>query len=448
MLNSHQAAVDLLDGRRKIYSHRPILTMAGELIGLDSVMLFLNYGPTWSAHRRLTNFALSPAAKYQTVQADMAALLCEGLANTPDTYSSQLRLMTGRVIMKIVYGVFVESSEDSYIAYAEETLDLIVQAMVPGSFVVDFLPFLKHLPKSTPFIQFHKFASRTRKMLLKMFDDPIQHVLNDIRNGDSTPSFSRDAIVKESLKKPDKHTVEVGGLHLTPQALHDVTWISGGMYGAASETTYGALMTFFLAMTLNPSIQKRAQEELDLVLLSSGASFPTLEHKNRLPFLEAVIKETLRWIPGFPFGLPRRVASDDYYNGYFIPANTTVFFNTWAISRTPGSKYPPEEFHPERFLDADETNLDPRSYVFGFGSRLCPGAKLAENTIYITAASVLSCFDILLPLDKEGKEYTFEPEFSANEQSTRSPLPFPCRIQPRSAEKLKTISERALQCNV
>ena len=61
-------------------------------------------------------------------------------------------------------------------------------------------------------------------------------------------------------------------------------------------------MTFVLAMVLNPGIQKRAQEELDSALSASGASFPSFELRNQLPYLEAVVKETLRWHPVFPFG--------------------------------------------------------------------------------------------------------------------------------------------------
>jgi cytochrome P450 len=78
-------------------------------------ILLRNYGPAWRAHRRITAYALSSSAvaNYQVVQADMAALLCSGLLNSPETYYTQIRLLTGRIIMKVLYGVFVESPEES-----------------------------------------------------------------------------------------------------------------------------------------------------------------------------------------------------------------------------------------------------------------------------------------------------------------------------------------------
>jgi cytochrome P450 len=63
-------------------------------------------------------------------------------------------------------------------------------------------------------------------------------------------------------------------------------------------------MTFVFAMITHPTVQQRAQAELDSALRSSaaGVAFPTFEMKSQLPYLEAVIKETLRWHPIFPLG--------------------------------------------------------------------------------------------------------------------------------------------------
>jgi hypothetical protein len=110
---------------------------------------------------------------------------------------------------------------------------------------------VKHLPISTPFIRFRKYAIKARKMIFKLRDDPLQHVLNDIvgcfpeygveltvdpyrqRRGDSTPSITRDILVKESADTlgSGARTIDAGGLHLTPEALNDISWVSGSMYG-------------------------------------------------------------------------------------------------------------------------------------------------------------------------------------------------------------------------
>lgn len=67
-----------------------------------------------------------------------------------------------------------------------------------------------------------------------------------------------------------------------------VTMNAGGML--ASES---ALLTFLLAMARFPEIQKRAQTEVDGVC---GDRLPTMADRARLPFVDAVLSEVLRWV--------------------------------------------------------------------------------------------------------------------------------------------------------
>jgi hypothetical protein len=64
--------------------------------------------------------------------------------------------------------------------------------------------------------------------------------------------------------------------------------------------TVSAILSFFLAMTLYPQVQKRAQDELD-TLLAPGL-MPTFEDRPRLPYIEAVTREVMRWHPVAPEG--------------------------------------------------------------------------------------------------------------------------------------------------
>lgn len=75
-------------------------------------------------------------------------------------------------------------------------------------------------------------------------------------------------------------------------------------------------------MTLHPEIQKKAQTELDEVV---GANrFPDFDDYDSLPYIQAILLESARWLPVAPLGLPHRLTTDDYYNGYFIPKGTVV----------------------------------------------------------------------------------------------------------------------------
>ena len=80
-------------------------------------------------------------------------------------------------------------------------------------------------------------------------------------------------------------------------------------------------------MALHPNVVRKAQEELDRVIGSER--LPELSDWGRLPYISALIKELLRWVCPFPFGIPKRVMEDDVYQGYFIPGGATVIENLW-----------------------------------------------------------------------------------------------------------------------
>lgn len=87
------------------------------------------------------------------------------------------------------------------------------------------------------------------------------------------------------------------------------------------------MCAFFFAMSQNPMVQEKARRELDAVVGSSR--LPGLMDRESLPYVNAVVKETLRWQNVAPLGLPHVSTSDDEYNGYFIPKDTIVMANVW-----------------------------------------------------------------------------------------------------------------------
>ena len=123
-------------------------------------------------------------------------------------------------------------------------------------------------------------------------------------------------------------------------------------------------------MVLNPKAMKKAQEELDRVV--GKEELPDYSHKERLPYIDALVKEVLRWNPPLPISLPNRAMQDDVYRGRLIPEGAIVIQNVWAICRD-RSIYPdPETFNPDRFLKDGKINpliFNPEDRVFGTGRR-------------------------------------------------------------------------------
>lgn len=83
--------------------------------------------------------------------------------------------------------------------------------------------------------------------------------------------------------------------------------------------------------------------------------------------------------------------------------------------------YPnPFDFDPARYLShtaeqpstVTRTNPDPRAFVFGYGRRICPGRHLAEDSLFITAATILSVFNILPCIDDDGNPLKTQVEYT------------------------------------
>lgn len=111
----------------------------------------------------------------------------------------------------------------------------------------------------------------------------------------------------------------------------EVSSLSGGLFGAGSDTSSATMTTFILAMTVfGDKVIPKAQEELDRVVGRDRS--PTWTDEENLPYIRAVVKEAFRWRPVAVLGgTPHANTEDDYYNGYFIPKGSTILGNLWAV---------------------------------------------------------------------------------------------------------------------
>lgn len=75
-------------------------------------------------------------------------------------------------------------------------------------------------------------------------------------------------------------------------------------------------------MALYPEVQKKAQAELDRVVGSTR--LPEFSDLDRMPYIQAVRLETLRWLPLVPFSIPHATSESDVYEGYYIPKGALV----------------------------------------------------------------------------------------------------------------------------
>ena len=82
-------------------------------------------------------------------------------------------------------------------------------------------------------------------------------------------------------------------------------------------------------MAIHADAQKAAQEELDAVI--GHERFPTFSDRSSLPYVNALLKEVMRWHVSSPIGVAHRSSADDVYEGRFIPSGTLVIPNAWYV---------------------------------------------------------------------------------------------------------------------
>ena len=237
---------------------------------------------------------------------------------------------------------------------------------------------------------------------------------------------------------------------------------SHSTYGAFDDAYYdktvSSLTSLFLALVLYPEVQKRAQAELDAVITRDR--LPTFDDRPRLPYIDAMCRELLRWQMVTPLGTgldsngPYRCAEENslevfpmlrlrttstmdfsfqkvsfslcfapcgspfgmlercYHDGqcvvrcYLSSPNDLLTRSFRAILHNPDLYPDPEEFKPERFLNEDGTLRDDPvvTLAFGAGRRICPGRHFVDSTLFIVVSSVLSVFNVVNARDKDGRE--------------------------------------------
>ncbi|CAI0470719.1 unnamed protein product [Linum tenue] len=178
----------------------------------------------------------------------------------------------------------------------------------------------------------------------------------------------------------------------------------------------------------HPKIFTKAAEELDRVV---GKDRWVEENDiPNLPYINAIVKETMRLHPVAPLLVPRMAREDVELFGYHIAKGTRVFVNVWTIGRDPNIWDAPEEFWPERFIgkDIDVKGHDFELLPFGAGRRMCPGYPLGIKVIQVSLANLLHGFKWELPSGMKREELNMDEIFGL---STPRKFPLVAVAHPR-----------------
>ncbi|KAJ7154786.1 cytochrome P450 [Mycena filopes] len=450
VLNTREAAFNSLEKRSARYADRPRQIMCGELMSWNRGIALCRAGPRHRSYRKLVNGTLSPSASKSLwgVQEQAAHTLVRQLSQpevglkTNPTFLDILRRNVGLNVVGIIFGSepalpntnsagMTEAEMVTYIDQADHAHTLFAQALAPFAYMVDWIPFLKHIPEFLPLTGFKRDARHAREDLENLTMFPYLKTRSRIRSGFPQKSYLDSCFAANP--------------NPTAEEEEAFAWTAMSAYTGGSDTTIAMFTTVFLAAALHPKAQALAQLELDAVV--GHGRMPVLGDRESLPYVTAFVQECLRSVPAVPLGVAHRAMENDTVEGYFVPKGATVIANIWGMLHDADIYSSPFKFDPSRFLSREGTPTNPAisglsepdigSLPFGFGRRICPGMHLADSAMWIYAASALWAFHIKLKnsdsLDDAELARRWETaEFS--DGAIMYPLPFEVDLHPRSSD--------------
>uniref|UniRef100_A0AAT9TZR5 trans-cinnamate 4-monooxygenase n=1 Tax=Anthoceros angustus TaxID=48387 RepID=A0AAT9TZR5_ANTAG len=181
----------------------------------------------------------------------------------------------------------------------------------------------------------------------------------------------------------------------------NVLYIVENINVAAIETTLWSMEWGIAELVNHPHLQTKLRDELDSVLGKGVLVTEPDIAGGKLPYLSAVVKETLRLHMAIPLLVPHMNLHQAKLSGYDIPAESKILVNAWWLANNPATWKKPEEFRPERFLEEEKgveaNGNDFRFLPFGAGRRSCPGIILALPLLGLVLGRLVQTFELQTP---------------------------------------------------
>ncbi|KAN0092737.1 Cytochrome P450 [Tylopilus felleus] len=399
IINSKRVAKALLEQRSNIYSDRPVIQTSA-LFGMDFNTEHLSYGDTWRSHRKIFHQGLDSSVihKYHESVAEKARTLLANLLHSPEHFEDHMRTYAASIIMAVTYGYNALPKDDPLVAPIEEMIKIVI--VTPERAVLRNLsPQLLDLPSWVSGAERQRLAERCKELSPKIRNVPFQFVKECLAKDIENDSMVAQLLREDTAAGQDRESYE--------QNIKDCATSS-----FLGMTTQSTLTTLIMALILNPDVQDRAQALIDNVV--GRDRLPSFSDRSSLQYIDALLREALRWGSLVPMAIPHMVAKDDVFEQCLIPKGSVIIPNLWGMARDE-EKFPdPTTFKPERHLDADGNLLseDSSGLYFGYGRRICPGRFLASGSTWLAAASMLSMFRFSKAIGPAGYEIDIFPKFT------------------------------------
>lgn len=351
-------------------------------------MVFTVYGDHWRRMRRILTLPFCTNKVVQesrTAWEDEINMVVDDVTSRRESFTSgivirkRIQLMVYNIIYRMMFNRrFADENDPLYVkleAYNTERSRLAQSFEYNyGDFMPILRPFLKGYLKQCQELQDKRLA------------------------------FFRDCFLEERKKIFDGAKVEDGNKCAIDRILRDqvnheinesnVLYLIESLNVQAIETTLCSMEWVLAEIINNQEVQDKLRDELDVVLGGAQLTEPDV---SKLPYLKAVVKESLRLHMPIPLLMPHMNLKQAKLGKYDIPPGTKVLVNAWWIANNPDLWEKPEQFLPDRFMkhDIEATGSDFRYLPFGSGRRCCPGSILALPLVALVVGRLVQTYELL-----------------------------------------------------
>ncbi|XP_015894363.1 geraniol 8-hydroxylase [Ziziphus jujuba] len=419
VVSSASMAKEVLQTHDQFFSNRTIPDSLKACKHDEFCLPFLPVSTRWKNLRKICNTYLFSGKVLNGNQNLRNKKVEELLANVTETMSKGEALDIGRAAFKTTLNllsttIFSLDLADPIGDNARELKGTVwgILEEVGTPNLADYFPFLKKIDPQG----IRKRSTIHLAKLIQLFNQIINKRLQFRRKmpGSISDSDMLDTLVNISEQNcEDMDKTRIGRLFVD-------------LFVAGTDTTSATVEWAMAELLSNPEILSKAKAELDQVI---GKGNQVKESDTaKLPYLQAIIKETFRLHPAVPLLLPRRAEADVEISGFTVPKGAQILVNAWAIGRDSSMWENPNSFKPERFLGSD---IDVRGQSFelipfGSGRRICPGLPLAMRMLYLILGSLIHSF----AWELEDEKITMDDKFGLTLQLAQPLRALPSSLPP------------------
>ncbi|KXN84313.1 3-hydroxyphenylacetate 6-hydroxylase, partial [Leucoagaricus sp. SymC.cos] len=432
VINDPQAARDLLVIHGANFSSRWAYFMKNQTILRGGGITAASYNDTWRKHRKIAMWLLNSKAirTYAETIDYEAHMFLRSLYETskggqvpidPAHYAGRYALNN---MLTLTFGSRTVTASDPLVQEAIRLGMEFMRLTGPWTNMIDFFKVLQWIPTT--------MRAKGRKLhndFIAVYGAMMLRTKARMDAGEEVP----DCLVKTLIQCKEEEQL----------SWEDMCFIVSAFTTGGVHSTSGIVEWFLALMPSHPHVQAKAAEELGRVV--GRHSWPTADDEMRLPYCRAILKEVLRVHSPFWMGTPHCSDEDFVYNGYFIPGNTVMVLNVYALHHNE-ARYPDSwTFNPDRYLgdhlSAMESAKQPDTltrdhWAFGAGRRICPGMEMAERELFLVVARLLWAFTF--------HEVPGEPICLQEYEglSGRTPFPYRLILKPRHEMVHDTLVEK------